>query len=462
MAKKNYSEIAQQIIDHVGGSENIDLCFHCATRLRLILKDFSKADIEGLKSIDGVVSTQVTGDQLQVIIGQDVGDVYTQVCKLGNIKEQDAIDEHPDPDMPVEKNRVKAYFTGLMMKCSAIFSSILEVLCAAGLIKALQSLLLTFGILSATSGEYIVLNALGDALFYSLPFFLGYSTAKENKIPPFYGMLVAAVLMYPTFLSQTSGATIHFLFFDIKCYAYSSTVLPVILSVILFAYVYKLFHKIVPKDLSFLLVGFLTCLVSLPVILAFIAPIGDYCGELLSTVLGAFFTNYGPLAGAVFTGLCSFYVMSGMHHALVSVMIYNFTTLGYDYFYPGIIANNVAVAGAVLGYAMHMKDKNMKSASISNGLIALVAGVSEPALYGVAFKYRTPLIGIIIGGAAAGAVYMMMGVKCYVFGSSGLLGFAGFVNSTANLVGFIVMVAVAFIVSFIVSYISGAKQGEIK
>ncbi|WP_050637622.1 PTS transporter subunit EIIC [Candidatus Stoquefichus sp. SB1] len=450
MSKKMYKDLVNNVLDLIGGKDNLVSLTHCVTRLRFSVKDKSLIEKEKIEQTQGVMGVQWVGEQLQIIIGRDVDEVYKQICENHHIEVLATIEEDLDDGQPHKKSNQ------FLEVLANIFTPLVYAFSAGGMIKCIAMFLEMLNILPTNDGTLIVLNALGDAPFYFMPFMIGYTTAKQFKINEIFGIMVAGCLMYPTFLNQTAGQEIQFLFLKIPCLSYASTVLPVLLSVILFSFVYKFVDRFVPKSLNIIFTGFLSMAISAPIMLCLIAPVGNYCGTFLAQFLETFFTTFGPVAGAVFAGSLSFYVMTGMHYASMTLMMQNLALLGYDYLMPAIFINNIAVAGATLGASLHIKKKEMKSAAVSNGAIALL-GISEPALYGIDFKYKYPLVGIVAGGVVAGALYMILGVKCYAFGPVGLTSFPQYMKTTANLIGIVVCVAVSFIVSFLSSYFFGRK-----
>lgn len=452
MAKKNYDELLKAILENIGGKENVSNCMHCVSRLRFNVKDKTLVNEEALNALELIQGTQWYDNQIQLIIGSEVKKVYKALCEYAGFEEEAAIQENLD---------IKKKEKGAVMKAlSNIFLPILPALTAGGMVKAIAMLLQMAGVIAADSGFMTICNIIGDVPFYFMPFIVGYTTAKEFKVNEVFGIMIAGILLYPTIMNN-AGGTIKFLFMDIPCYAYSSTVLPVILSVIVFAYAYRFVDRFVPGDFSLVVSGPLVFLVLMPVILWVVAPAGDYIGQVIASGIEAFFNTLGPIAGALFTGLLSFYIMTGMHHALNTVIIQNMTVLGYDYFMPLIVINNMVVAGSTLGMALRIKDKKLRNSGISCGSMALL-GISEPALYGFGFRYRIPLIGNVIGGAITGALAMILGVKCMTFGSVGIFCVPSYANTTANLIGIIICMVVAFVISFAISFVMGKKVENIK
>lgn len=441
-----YEQLCNDILQIIS-TDNIQDVFCCITRLRLIVKDKSIIDREQLEAIEGVLQVKEMGNQIQLVIGTHVPDVYREFCSITGFKEKDVIDD--DDEQPTGE---KAPISSMILETlSSIFLPVLPAFCTGGMIKSLVLILTTFGLIAGDSGVATVLNAVGDAPFYFLPFLVGMTTAKRFGLNQVFGLMIAGCLLYPTFLNQTAGASIQFLFFQVPAYSYASSVLPTILCVIAFSYLYKAVDRCIPANLKIVLSGTISFAIFMPVLLAVVAPLGNYAGILLSQGINAGFATMGPVAGALFGGLLPFIIMAGMHSATFPVILQNLATTGFDVLMPGFFVNNIAVAGATIGASFKLKGK-MRSAAFSNGAIGLL-GITEPALYGIDVKYKQPLIGAILGGAAGGAAYMLFGVKCFVFAQPGLFSIPGYIDGTSNLMFMGISLLIAFVTAFAYSFV---------
>lgn len=448
--KMKYEKLCHDILNIIE-KENINDVFHCVTRLRFIVHDKEKVDLKKLGEIEGIIQVKVVGEQIQCVIGTHVGDVYEEFCQIANIS-----DKKENNENNLEKPKQKKGFNNLLETLSAIFMPLIIVFSAGGMIKCLSIILSTFNVLSAQSGVLTVLDAIGDAPFYFLPFMVGYTTAKRFKLNELLGLMIAGVLMYPTFLNQ-AGESIKFFVFDIPCYSYASTVLPVILCVIVMSYIYRYVDKLIPKNLSLVFSGMISFAVFMPILLLVVAPIGNYCGSFLSSIFETLFNIAGPLGGALFAGLMPFLVMTGTHSTLDAVIIQNFAKAGRDYLFPAFFINNIAVAGATLGTALKIKDKKIKAAAISNGGLGIL-GITEPAIFGVCTKYKFALIGSVAGGAVGGALYMFFHVYCYAFTMPGIFSIVSYADGTSNIIWMIISLIVTFVVSFIIGFFMTSDQ----
>lgn len=445
----DYKQLANDILKKVGGKENVSQVTHCATRLRFVLKDTAKADTDGLKHTQGVVGVANSGGQYQVIIGSDVPNVYRPLVEIGGFNSEAEV-EPVKNQTPVEK---------LMATISGIFTPILPVITAAGMIKAVLSILVVFNIVSNKDQNYQILNFIGDAGFYFLPVFLGATAAKQFKTNTYLGMLMGAILLHPTFVTMVSsfketGAGISLFGIPFTPTSYSSSVIPIILSVWFMSYMERFADRISPKAIKFFSVPLITALFTAVVTFSVLGPIGAIVGQWL----GNFFTwleTFGPWVVPTVVGIASpFLVMTGTHYGLVSIGINNRLTIGYDTVaQPGMLASNVAQGGAALAVAFKTKDENKKALASSAGITA-VLGITEPALYGVTLQNRAALIGTMIAGGISGFFLGIMNARNFTGGSPGLLTIAAYIGEDTfyylyvAIAGLVMSVAIAFVVTY--------------
>lgn len=446
----SYQDLAKEILSQVGGKENIQQLTHCATRLRFVLNDNSKANTDALKKTKGVVGVAEAGGQYQVIIGSDVQSVYRPLMELAGLKE-DASDNAEEPHQsPLEK---------ILAVISGIFTPILPIITAAGMIKAVLSILVVFKIVTTKDQNYQVLNFIGDAGFYFLPVFLGGTAAKQFKANTYLGMLMGATLLHPTFTAMVAnfketGAGIELFGIPFSPVGYSSTVIPVILGVWFMSYVERFADRISPKAIKFFSVPLITALITSVVMFSALGPIGSIIGQYL----GDFFKwleTFGPWVVPTVVGIFSpFLVMTGTHYGLVSIGINNRMTLGYDTVaQPGMLASNVAQGGAALAIAFKTKDTDKKALATSAGITA-VFGITEPALYGVTLQNRAAMIGTMAAGGIAGFFLGIMNARNFTGGSPGLLTIMAYVGENTfyylyvAIAGLILSVVLSFIITY--------------
>ncbi|WP_318617686.1 beta-glucoside-specific PTS transporter subunit IIABC [Sporosarcina sp. YIM B06819] len=466
-----YEQLAKDIVENVGGKDNIRRVVHCVTRLRFQLKDEGKANTNVLKEMDGVVTVMKSGGQYQVVIGNHVPDVYKAVLEVAGLQAQAPVEE----DGPKEK---KGLLNGFIDIVSSIFFPVLGVLAAAGMIKGFNALFIALGWLDNTSGTYQILNAVGDALFHFFPIFLGYTAMTKFGGNKFIGMAIGAALVYPSLSTLTAGDPLYTLFagtmFESPVYitflgipvilmSYASSVIPIILAAYFGSKIEKGFKKVIPDVVKLFLVPFGTLLVIVPVTFIVIGPIATWAGQILgqSTI---WIYNLSPIAaGAVLGGLWQVIVIFGLHWGIVPVAINNLMTMGADPILAMVFAPSFAQIGAVLAVWMKTKQQKLKSLSIP-AFISGIFGVTEPAIYGVTLPLKKPFIMSCIAAAVGGGIVGITGTHGYLLGGLGIFAIPSFIHPTGGLTiefwGAIIAMAVAFVLGFILTYLFGMGKGR--
>ncbi|MDK8641786.1 beta-glucoside-specific PTS transporter subunit IIABC [Niallia taxi] len=464
-----YEQLAKDIIANVGGKENVSNVVHCITRLRFKLKDEGKANTEVLKNMDDVVTVMKSGGQYQVVIGNHVPDVYKAVVTVGGFQGQEQVEEDEGPK--------GSLFSRFIDMISSIFTPVLGVLAASGMIKGFNALFVALGWLENTSGTYQILNAAGDALFYFLPIFLGYTAIKKFGGTPFIGMAIGAALVYPTLSTLTTGDPLYTVFagtmFESPIYvtflgipvilmSYSSSVIPIILSTFFAAKVEKWLRSFIPDVVKTFVVPLLTLLIVIPITFMVIGPIATWASSLIGAG-SLFLYNLSPLiAGILLGGLWQVIVIFGLHWGLVPIAINNVATMGFDTILATVFAASFAQIGAVLAILIKTKDKKLKSLSIP-AFISGIFGVTEPAIYGITLPLKKPFIISCIGAAAGGAILGLANVKGYIIGGLGIFGIPTYISPDGlgmDLWGALIAIVVAFIVAFILTYLFGGIGKE--
>lgn len=446
----DYKRLAEQILELVGGKENVSGLVHCATRLRFNLKDESKAQTDALKKTKGVVGVAKSGGQYQVIIGSDVANVFAPLNELCDLKESRVGEEQKE-----KKSKVATAIDTL----SGIFTPILPALTAAGMLKAVLSLLVAFKLVASSDQSYQILNFMGDATFYFLPILLASSAAKKFKCNPYLAMMLGGILLHPNFVnmvsaSKESGEAIRLFMIPIYNASYSSSVIPIILAVWFMSVVEPIADRISPKAIKFFSKPLITILVSGVVTLSVLGPIGYVISNYIAIFLRAM-ESYGWLVSMILGAVFPLLVMTGTHYAIVPVGINNRMTMGYDSMvYPNNLASNVAQGGATLAVAFKSKVSEIKQLAMSAGITA-VCGITEPALYGINVPYRTPLYSAMAGGAVGGLFVGLMHVKNYSGGSPGLLTLPSYIggDSLRDLLFASIGAGIAFVVAFVICFI---------
>ena len=460
-----YEELAKQIVEHVGGSENVISLTHCITRLRFKLRDEKKADDEYLKNLDGVVTVMKSGGQYQVVIGNKVADVYAKVMPL--LGTQNAADKEDT----VQNQKILDRFIDII---SGIFQPILGVMAACGMIKGFNVLFFAMGFYSDTSGGYLVLNAIGDALFMFLPLFLGYTSAQKFGLKPMVGLVIGAIMCYPTIQNSMLGRTfepmytvfdgtifatpVYIDFFGIPLMAmdYTSTVIPVIFIVYFASKCEKLFNKHVPDLVKFFFMPMLTVIIAIPAGLLLIGPVTTLGANIIAdTVMNI--RDISPLiAGAVVGLTWQILVIFGLHWGFIPIYINNIVTYGYDNVMMPFFACTFATSAVVLAIFCKTKDKKLKEMCLPN-FISGIFGVTEPAIYGILVPLKKPLIVSCIAGGIGGGFYGAFNFRKFMMGGMGIFEFPAMVapdGSLSNLMVAFAGVAITMVVAFVMMFVT--------
>ena len=456
MASK-YDGLSRIIIQNVGGKENITGLTHCVTRLRFNLKDESKANTEVLKSTDGIVTVVQSGGQYMVVIGNHVGDVYDSVVSVGHLESVAASPEN-DEAKPEKK---QGLFNAFVSIITGVFSPFLGVFCACGILKGFMTLFGTLGIVDAAGGTYNILYGIGDAAFYFLPVILGYTAAKKFKLPEMEGLLIGLALVSPYMLNNGTYDISHL--FGIPVIApstgnYTSTVLPIICAIAFAAWFERLYKRFIPDTVKMFLVPLITCVVTVCLTFLIIGPITSGVSSILGMVFNAI-NNFSPILMGFLVGFFwQILVMFGLHWALIPIAISNITLLDSNGFIMGeviftsMIGTTFAQTGACLGIMLKTKDKKLKSLCPA-AIISGIAGVTEPAIYGITLPKKAPFFRTCAVAGVAGAVLCTLGVRDYQMAGMGIFAYTQFISPDTKDIHPMIIGIVVSIICVIVSFI---------
>ncbi len=464
MAVSN-EQIASAVLAAVGGKDNISLVTHCMTRLRFNLKDQGIPNEEEIKKINGVIGVVVAGGQFQIIVGQNVPKVYSALCKEAGISEQAAI--HENLDAPKEKLTPRKVGSNILGYLSGSMTPLIPVIMAAAMFKTVQVLLgpSILGIISETNDLYLLCGFMYSAFFYFLPIFLGYTASKKLGLNPALGIMACALLLVPDFMTLvTEGTRFTVYGIPVMLNDYSQSVLPAILTVWVLNYIYKFFNKILPDILQTIFAPFLSLVVLAPFELCLLAPLGAMIGNVLGNILVAFGNHGGFLAVAVVSALWEFLVMTGMHSVLGVVSITALMTYGVESFItPSAYCATWAAFGMALGAFLRIRQKEEKSLSLGYFVSGILGGVTEPALYGLGFRYKRPFIPLMIGGFCGGLYAGITHVGAYAMGATNFLSVLIYVpGGVSNTVNGCISCAIAFIVTTIFTYFIGFSKKDLE
>ena len=461
MAKKEkYKELSDSIIDLIGGKDNITFFTHCMTRLRFNIKDKSLVKKEEIDKINGVIGSQWAGEQLQLIIGQDVDDAYKLICTSHNL----SFGDKTEVSEKKQKLTIKSICLKIADSVSGCIVPLIPALIACGMIKVLVIVLPILGLLEITSPTYVTLSFIGDAAFYFLPIYIGATAADKFGANRFLGMALGAILVMPTFTNGvTNGETFSFIGIPIYSTSYANTFFPVIISVFIMSYVEKFFAKYSPSVIRSITEPFCTFMIMAPLTLCLIGPAGTYLGTYVAEGAMWLYEHLGFILVGLLSALMPYLTLTGLGQILFAGCYANFFTMGYEpFFIVSMFISNFNQGAASLAVALKTKDKNLRATGIAAGISAIVGGVTEPALYGINMKYKKPLIGAIIGGLVAGCFCGLMNVYMYQMGgSSGIFGFTCFIGPVAtNLIYFIIGSLLGVVVTFASTLILFKDEGK--
>lgn len=437
-----YEKLATEIISGVGGMDNVQQLTHCMTRLRFVLKDESKADTKALEANPGVITVMKAKalGQYQVVIGEHVPKVYREVMsQLGR-----SIDE-PAEAAPAQK---KSLFQRTMDMITGIMFPVLNVMCAAGIIKGLAVIAQSFG-LSAKSGLYLLINALGDAFFYFLPIIIAISAAKYLKMDQTLGFALGAALVYPTI----NGVNLNILGYTMKA-TYTSAFLPALFGMLLAAPLYHWLQKHVKESLKGFVVPFVTLAVIFPLTFMIVGPAANFVGGGLNVGLNALIGISPIFAGILLSGLWQVMVLFGVHNVIVMVALVDLFAGNPSSIFA--LAGGATWAMAGMALAVFIRSKNTATKEVAlPAFISTLFGITEPATYGLALPNLKMFAVASVSAAVGGAIAGFMQLKAYTYAGLGLIGLLGFVNpnGATNYVGLVLQVVVSFALSLVISLV---------
>lgn len=448
----DYESVAKKILQRVGGAENVTGLVHCMTRLRFNLKDESIVDDEAVKKTKGVMGVMKKGGQYQIIIGNDVGYVYEELNKLGKFSNQ-------VPKKKENSTEKKNILTMLMDTISGIMTPVIPAIIGAAMIKVLLTLLPMIGVLNTSGDTYQLLTVIGDGAFFFMPVLIAVSASKKFGTNVYYAASIALIMLHPNFISMMTTAhdaneTIRFLGLIPVTYAtYSYSVIPIILAVWSLKYVEKFVDKITPVITKNFLKPMLVVLIEAPIALIILGPLGAICGNVLSDVVYFIHDKLGFIAVGLVAGIYPFVVMAGMHHAFTPIKLGMIATTGYENFICiGELCSNMAQGAASLAVAIKSKNKDFKQIAGSSAFSALLAGITEPALYGVTLRLKRPMLGACIGAVAGGLFGGFFQLKCFGIATPAIVTIVQYVEESRPMS--LLIAALTILITVIVAFIA--------
>ena len=463
--------IAEDVLEAVGGKDNVTSVAHCMTRLRFTLKDAGIPDAKQIKQIDGVIGAQESGGQFQVIIGQNVPKVYDELCQLGGFAKKAAIDENLDAGQQNEPLTLKRVGNNILGYLSGSVVPMIPVLLCAGLFKTVAVVLgpTMLNVITEDSDLYVLMDMLYNAGFYFLPIYLGYNAAKQIGLTPALGAFMGGILIEPTFVEMATEG-VSFSVYGIPCTpgSYAQTVTPILLSVFAMYYIERFFRKIMPDALTTIFTPFLTMVISVPLTLCLLAPLGSWIGEGLAYIF-QLAGNSGFAVRLISMGiLCALFlpiVVTGMHASLYVLGFATLAAVGYDNFL--LVCFTIGLwpcYGIEFGSWLRLRNKHEKSQALGFFVTNIVGGVGEPFIYGMMFRYRRLFVIDAIAAFITGVTAAALNLTYYVAaGASNALNLLCFVGGDGNnLLMAIITAAIGFVVGAVLAYLFGFTEDELE
>ncbi|MGE6259113.1 beta-glucoside-specific PTS transporter subunit IIABC [Heyndrickxia sporothermodurans] len=451
----DYKQLGKDVLKHVGGKENVSMLTHCATRLRFEFYDSSKVEESKIEQLPGVISVVDKGGQFQVIVGNEVQQAYRAI--QNEMGSERAIGES---NKQGEKKEKKRLISRLISVISTTFTPFIPAIIGAGMIKAILAVLVLLGILTEESQTYFILNTVADAAFFFMPVLLAYGASIKFETNPILSMTIAGVLLHPNWANVlASGDTLHFIGVPVRLTDYAGSVLPIIITIWIMSYIERFAERVSPSIIKFFMKPMLIMLITAPLALVVIGPIGTYLNDLVALGAESINAHASWLIPMLMGTLQPFLIITGTAWAMTPIATTQLSKSGHEMINgPGMLASNIAQGAATLAVAVKTKNKQLKQLAGSAGFTALI-GITEPSLYGVTLKLKKPLIAAMIGGGCAGIYAGLSGLVRYAFVSPGLAAIPAFIGSNPmNIVHALITIVIAFVVTFAITWVLGFDE----
>ena len=447
----DYHKTAMELLKELGGNDNITNVTHCATRLRFILKDESIGNKDKVAKIPGVITTVQAGGQFQVVIGNHVKDAYEHVIKMVTIDEEAA---------KGTGNKKVGIVSRIIDVISAIFAPFLYTLAACGILQGILGVLVALNAIDTAGGTYQILNFISWTAFTFLPVLIAVTASKKFGVNTFIALVIACALVCPDYIAMVNAAKpVYFLGMKVQLLSYTSSVIPIILSIWIASYVQKFFDKYLPIVIRNLFTPMFTIAIMVPLTLLAFGPIGNTIGGAIGGIYNTLYNLSPIVAGLVVGGLWEVLVIFGVHWGITPVTVGNYANLGYDTF-TGLQASAVfSQAGATFGVFLKTKNKDMKGVSASAAITGLF-GITEPAIYGVNLRLKKPMICGCIAGAVGGAIGGAFHAVSWSYNMPGIATLPAYFKAghLTPFIGLVISIVVAFVLGALLTYIVGFED----
>jgi beta-glucoside PTS system EIICBA component len=441
-----YENESKKIIELIGGKKNIANLVHCATRLRFSLIDSSKANKKEIEELPYVLSVVNSGGQYQVVIGSAVSDYYATIQQLTGLT-----------DSSSEVKKGKFSLNSIFEIVSGAFSPLIPAMAGSGMIKAVLTVLVQLSLLSDTSSTYAVLSAASNAIFYFLPIFLGITLSKKMGGNMFVGGTIGAALLEPSFTGLIEKGQSDFIGIPLEVVSYATTIFPIFIAIAIYIYVDKFLKKIIFKDIQLFAVPMFALMIMVPLTAIIFGPFGTDVANALASGVTWLIDSSKLLSGFVLGGGMTFMVMFGLHWGFTPITLENLNNLGGDPVEGMAVAAVFAQVGIAIGFYLRAKKHSkMRALAGPTAITGLLAGVTEPIVYGIILRYKRLLPIVAISGGIGGAICGLTNVtmNAYVFHN------VFSIPVYTPTFGYIAGVLTALISGGLLSYYFGVKKEE--
>lgn len=450
----NYQQVSDNIIRNIGGTHNVTKLIHCATRLRFTLQDTGQADIEQLKKIDGVLTVIVSGGQTQLVIGDEVGNLFNVLQKKLGQTSTEEIESSPQKELPTGN-----VFERLIKTISGIFIPLIGLIAATGILKGFLTAAVVLNVVSDKSSTWQILSVVADAFFYFLPVILGFSAGKAFNTNPYITATVGAALIHPTMVEfYKEGTALTFLGIPVILMSYAQSVIPIIIAAKVTAIAEQFLKKVLPIAIQLIFVPLILFVVIIPATFLVIGPASIYASKGLADISLALYHLSPVVTGFILAGIWQVAVIFGLHWAFIPIFINNISVYGYDPINAMLYCTVFAQTGAALAVALRAKEEKLRTVSYTATLSGFL-GITEPAIYGVNLPLRKPFIMASIGSAFGGAIAGYFSAKMFGgFAQGGIFGVPLFIDPAglgASFYGFCMSLVVAFFIALILTWTMG-------